>query len=70
MSMDNQEDDDTSKIPSLLTLKPEVVDQTMSYDTLVNDPVHFDQRSVRFVLPARQGFLNSNSKITLSVVEI
>ena len=70
MSMDNQEDDDTSKIPSLLTLKPEVVDQTMSYDTLVNDPVHFDQRSVRFVLPARQGFLNSNSKITLSVDEI
>ena len=58
--------DDTSKIPTLLNLKPEIVDQTMTFDTIVNDPVHFDQRSVRFVLPARQGFLNSNSKITLS----
>ena len=60
------ERDDTSKIPTLLNLKPEIVDQTMTFDTIVNDPVHFDQRSVRFVLPARQGFLNSNSKITLS----
>ena len=43
------ERDDTSKIPTLLNLKPEIVDQTMTFDTIVNDPVHFDQRSVRFV---------------------
>ena len=61
-------DDERSKIPNLMKIGAIPMDTAMDYDTMVLDPVVNNQNFCRFVLDNR-GFLNSFSRIQLSVAE-
>tara|TARA_R110000782_G_scaffold36184_4_gene86214 strand:- start:757 stop:2193 length:1437 start_codon:yes stop_codon:yes gene_type:complete len=61
-------DDERSRIPNLMKIGAIPLDTAMDYDTMVLDPVVNTQSFCRFVLDNR-GFLNSFSRIQLSVAE-
>ena len=59
-------DDQRSRIPNLMKIGEIPTDLQVDYDTIPEDPVVNNQSFTRFVLSNR-GFLDSNSKLVLSV---
>ena len=66
--MSNSIEDERSKIPNLMKIGAITTDMTMDYDTHILDPVVNSDTFCRFVL-SNKGFLNSFSRIQLSVSE-
>ena len=66
--MSNAIEDERSKIPNLMKIGAITTDMQMDYDTYILDPVVHNDNFCRFVLNNR-GFLNSFSRIQLSVSE-
>jgi hypothetical protein len=61
-------EDERSRIPNLMKIGAITTDMTMDYDTHILDPVVNSDTFCRFVL-SNKGFLNSFSRIQLSVSE-
>ena len=66
--MSNTIEDERSRIPNLMKIGAITTDMTMDYDTHILDPVVNSDTFCRFVL-SNKGFLNSFSRIQLSVSE-
>lgn len=64
--MDIVSSDDRARIPNLMKIGEIPSDMQMDYDTIPEDPVVNTQTFTRFVLSNR-GFLDSNSKVIVSV---